>query len=257
MKNIFACVGGYGGYEHIMYEHLSSIGVNHLQIPAPSPSEVEGVKGELDGHGFAAVALTAKYQDEDTTATDAATADWMDAFDAASHMDVSIVHSSVKAHPGAESNVYDWLSKMGDAAAARDIMLVLETHPTLLHNGEVCLELIRAVDHPSVRINFDTGNISFYTDGGDAVAELEKIAPYVACTHLKDHDGVFDAWHFRTLSEGAVDFAAVLRILKSVDYTGPYILQPEGVRGEDLTEAQTKERIERSFEHLRNLGYGD
>ena len=39
MKNVFACVyrwrgDMYGGYEHIMYEHLSSIGVNHLQIPA-------------------------------------------------------------------------------------------------------------------------------------------------------------------------------------------------------------------------------
>ena len=257
MGNIFACVGGYGGYEHIMYEHLSSIDVNHLQIPSPLLSEVEGVKAELDQRGFAAVALTAKYQDEDTTATDAATADWMDAFDAASRMGVAIVHSSVKAHPGAESDVYDWLSKMGDAAAARDIMLVLETHPTLLHTGEVCLELIRAVDHPSVRINFDTGNISFYTDGGDAVVELEKIAPYVACTHLKDHDGVFDAWHFKTIGEGVVDFAGVLRILKSVDYTGPYILQPEGVRGETLTEAQTKEQIEKSFEHLRQLGYGD
>ena len=257
MKNVFACVGGYGGYEHIMYEHLSSIGVNHLQIPAPSPSSVEETKAELDGHGFAAVALIAKYQDEDTTATDEATADWMDAFDAASRMGVSIVHSSIKAHPGAESDVYNWLAKMGDVAAGRDITLVLETHPTLLHNGEVCLEMIRAVNHPSVRINFDTGNISFYTDGGDAVVELEKIAPYVACTHLKDHDGIFDAWHFRTLGEGVVDFAAVLRILKSVDYTGPYILQPEGVRGEDLTEAQTKEQIEKSFEHLRQLGYGD
>ena len=108
-----------------------------------------------------------------------------------------------------------------------------------------------AVNHPAVRINFDTGNISFYTDGGDAVVELEKIAPYVACTHLKDHDGEFEAWHFRTLGEGIVDFTEVLRILKSVDYTGPYILQPEGVRGKDLTESQTKERIEKSFEHLR------
>ena len=54
-----------------------------------------------------------------------------------------------------------------------------------------------------------------------------------------------------------MDFAEVLRILKSVDYTGPYILQPEGVRGKDLTESQTKERIEKSFEHLRQLGYGD
>ncbi len=101
MKNIFACVGGYGGYEHIMYEHLSSIGVNHLQIPAPSPSEVEGVKGELDGRGD--------------------------------------------------------------------------------------------IENPQI------GRL----------------------------------------------------------YTGPYILQPEGVRGEELTEAQTKKRIEKSFEHLRQLGYGD
>jgi sugar phosphate isomerase/epimerase len=106
-------------------------------------------------------------------------------------------------------------------------------------------------------LDFRTGNISFYTDGGDAVVELEKIAPYVACTHMKDHDGVFDAWHFKTLGEGIVDFAEILRILKSVDYTGPYILQPEGVRGEELTEAQTKEQIEKSFEHLRQLGYGD
>lgn len=257
MGNIFACVGGYGDYEHIMYEHLSSIGVNHLQIPAPSPSEVETVKAELDENGFAAIALTAKYQDEDTTATDAATADWTDAFDAAVRMGVSIVHSSVKSHPGTESDVYSWLSKMGDEASARGLTLALETHPTLLHNGEVCLELIRAVNHPSVRINFDTGNISFYTDGGDAVVELEKIASYVACTHMKDHDGIFDAWHFRTLGEGIVDFAEILRILKSVDYTGPYILQPEGVRGEELTEAQTKEQIEKSFEHLRQLGYGD
>jgi inosose dehydratase len=240
-----------------MYEHLSSIGVNHLQIPAPSPSAADEVKAELDGYGFAAVALTAKYQDEDTTATDAATTDWMDAFDTATRMGVPLVHSSVKAHPGAESDVYNWLAKMGDRAVAHGITLVLETHPTLLHNGEVCLEMVRAVNHPAVRINFDTGNISFYTDGGDAVVELEKIAPYVACTHLKDHDGEFEAWHFRTLGEGIVDFAEVLRILKSVDYTGPYILQPEGVPGEELTEAQTKERIEKSFEHLRRLGYGD
>ena len=257
MKNVFACVGGYGRYEHIMYAHLSSIGVNHLQIAAPSPSAVEAVKAKLDQHGLAAVALTAKYQNEDATATDEATADWMEAFDAASRMGVSLVHSSVKARPGAQPSVYNWLTKMGDAAAARGITLVLETHPILLHNGEACLEMMRAVNHPSVRINFDTGNISFYTDGGDAVVELEKIAPYVASTHLKDHDGEFEAWHFRTLGEGIVDFAEVLRILKSVDYAGPYILQPEGVEGEDLTEAQTKERIEKSFEYLRRLGYED
>ena len=48
MKNVFACVGGYGRYEHIMYAHLPSIGVSHLQILVPFPSAVEEVKAALD-----------------------------------------------------------------------------------------------------------------------------------------------------------------------------------------------------------------
>ncbi len=229
--------------------------MSHLQIAAPPVSEAAEVQARLRQHGLEAVVLMAKYLEEDTVATDEAMADWVCAFNAAVRMNVSLVHSSVKAGPGVKSRVYDWLAKMGDEVASRNITLVLETHPNLLHNGDVCLETMEAVDHPAVRINFDTGNVSFYNKGGDAVAELQKIALYVASTHLKDHNGKFEDWHFTTLGTGVVDFAGVLRTLKAVDYAGPWILQPEGVRGEDLTEAQTKERIEKSVEHLRRLGY--
>ena len=55
-------------------------------------------------------------------------------------MGVSLVHSSVREGSNPKSLVYNWLAKMGDEAASRSITLAIETHPNLLHNGDVCLE---------------------------------------------------------------------------------------------------------------------
>lgn len=261
MKNVLACSGGYGRYdlvtENIMYDHLPAIGVNYLQISAPPLSQVGEIQQRLREHGLEAVVLTARYLEENTVATEEASADWVSAFDAAVQMGVSLVHSSVKADAKLRSLVYDWLAKMGDEAASRGITVVLETHPNLLHNGDVCLETMHAINHPALCINFDTGNMSFYNDGGDAVTELKKIASYVASTHLKDHNGKFQERHFGTLDTGVVDFSGVLQTLKEVGYTGPWILQVEGTAGEELTETEVKERLEKSVAHLRSLGYGD
>lgn len=258
MKNVLACSGGYGRYGNLMYEHLSAIGIRHLQIGAPPISQVEEVKGRLRQHGLEAIVLTARYLEEDTVATEAATTDWIQAFDAAVKMGASLVHSSIKASANSKSVVYNWLSKMGDEAASRGLIVVLETHPNLLHNGDVCLEMMQKVDHPAIRINFDTGNISFYNEGenADAVKELRKVVSYVQSTHLKEHSGKYQERHFSTLGSGVVDFSGVLQTLKSVEYSGPWILQIEGVAGEELTEEQVKERMEKSVNHLRRLGYG-
>lgn len=255
MKNVLACCGGYGRYGNLMYEHLPSIGIRHLQIGAPPPAKVAEVQAQLRQHGLEAVVLTARYLEEDTVATEPATADWLSAFDAAVKMGVSIVHSSIKAGEKAKSTVYNWLAKMGDEAASRGLTVVLETHPNLLHNGDVCLDLVRGVGHSAIGINFDTGNISFYNEGGDAVKELKKIASYVKSTHLKDHNGKFQERHFSTLGSGVVDFAGVLSTLKAVSYIGPWILQIEGIAGEELTQEQVKERMAKSAAHLRRLGY--
>ena len=98
--------------------------------------------------------------------------------------------------------------------------------PSLVHNADVALKTMEATDHPNIRINFDTGNISFYTDGTDAVTELKEIAQYVVSTHLKDHSGNFDEWDFPTLGTGSVDFAGVRevpyrhRFSGTMDYAG-------------------------------------
>ena len=68
---------------------------------------------------------------------------------------------------------------------------------------------MKGVNHPNVRINFDTGNIYFYNQNTDVVAELRKIIDYVASVHLKETDGGYESWNFPALGKGVVDFPAV------------------------------------------------
>ena len=235
MANVLANIGG--GAE--LLEH----GIQYVQVGAPEPDKVEELQAELKAQGLQAIGLTALYLEEDTVATEAASEAWVNAFDAAVTMGVDLALSSIKADEEMRPKVCDWLRTMGDAAAQRGITVALETHPSLVHNAEVALKTMEATDHPNIRINYDTGNISFYTDGADAVTELKKIAQYVVSTHLKDHSGNFDEWDFPTLGAGSVAFAGVKQVLEDVGFQGPWIMQVPG----DMTQAVA---------HLRSLGFG-
>ena len=88
---------------------------------------------------------------------------------------------------------------MGDIAKKHGVIVALETHPDLGANAAAHLETMRQINHPNVRVNFDTGNITFYNKGTDAVAELKKIIDYVATVELKDHNGQYMDWNFPVL----------------------------------------------------------
>src|SRR5438105_554350 len=76
------------------------------------------------------------------------------------------------------------LAAAGDYAATRGLVLALEIHPGLTGSGHAARALMAELDHPHVRINYDTGNIVFYTDL-DPAQDVEEIAPFVAHAHLK------------------------------------------------------------------------
>jgi len=61
---------------------------------------------------------------------------------------------------------------------------------------------MRRINHPNVRVNFDTGNITYYNNKADVVAELKKIIDYVATVELKDHNGQDLTWNFPALGHG-------------------------------------------------------
>ena len=147
------------------------------------------------------------------------------------------------------------LRQLGDHAAGRGVKLALETHGGITRNGALCAKLLDEVDHPAVGVNYDTGNIYYYNQGFDPAEDVKLVAHRVIQVHLKDTRGGKGEWLFCGLGEGRVDFPAVVKTLREAGFDGPWSLEIEGERGEDLTRAQSAERIRRSLEYLRSIGF--
>ncbi len=149
------------------------------------------------------------------------------------------------------------LSALGDYAAQLGLTIALETHPGITQNAQAMLQTLRDLQHPAIRINFDTGNILYYNEGADLYAELQAVAEYVVHLHLKDSRGGYRDWYFPALGDGgAVDFARVGKIMNDAGFYGPFSLEIEGIRGEpDPTLEQRHERVVRSVQLLRQIGF--
>lgn len=149
------------------------------------------------------------------------------------------------------------LARIGDTAGGLGVTVALETHKGPTQNAAAMLELMGELDHPHVRLNFDTGNIAYYNRGYDPVQELAKVAPLVRNVHLKDNRGGFEDWYFPAPGDGgAVDFRRVREVLDAVGFAGPYTIEIEGIGGEPEPRMEARqERIRRGAEHLRACGY--
>jgi len=155
--------------------------------------------------------------------------------------------------------VIDHLRQIGDTAAEMGITVALETHKGPTQNADAMLALMDELDHPRVRLNFDTGNIAYYNRGVDPADELEKVKHLVRNVHLKDNRGGFEDWYFPAVGDGgSVDFTRVRNILDGVAFAGPYTIEIEGIGGEPEPGLEGRQdRIVRSVAHLRACGYFD
>lgn len=151
------------------------------------------------------------------------------------------------------------LRHLGDTAAELGMTLTLETHKGPTQNATAMLALMDELDHPNVRLNFDTGNIAYYNEGVDPCDELDRVKNLVRSVHVKDNRGGLEDWYFPALGEGgSVDFVRVREILDGVGFTGPYTIEIEGIGGEAEPGLEARhERIARSVRHLRACGYFD
>jgi len=153
--------------------------------------------------------------------------------------------------------VIENLQAIGEAAREAGLVVALETHGGPTQNADAMLQLMAEVDHPHIRLNFDTGNIAYYNRGLDPVAELERVKHLVANVHLKDNRGGFEDWFFPAAGEGgAVDFRAVKQALDSVNFTGACVIEIEGIGGEPEPGLEERHRrVAASVRHLRSCGF--
>lgn len=248
---IIACnIGSYRQYRDTAYAHLAKIGLTNVELPCPQPDQVENVQKDLSEYGLTATSLTVQCPIEQ----DSVVAQFTQSLDTVAQMDVHTVFTSVKAGELDRTLVYDRLRQIGDAAQTRNLTIVMETHPDLITNGDIARETMEAINHPNVRVNFDTANLYYYNKNITATGELDKIIDYVAAVHLKDTNGEFKTWHFPALGEGVIDFPTIFSKLSAKEFNCPYTFELEGIEGETLNQEDAEARVANSLTYLQEKG---
>jgi sugar phosphate isomerase/epimerase len=245
-----ACrLSSYGKYEEAAWQHLPSIGVHHVFLGVPEPGEIADVQQRLSDHELKPLVMRGQADLGESRSLDALAGQLA----ICAKMNVHYMFLSPKHTGASKETAYERLRQVGEIANRHGVVVALETHPDLGTNADVHRETMKHVDHLNVRVNFDTGNITYYNDGADVVAELKKIIDYVATVELKDHGGQPKTWDFPALGQGKIDFAGVLDVLRANGYEGPITLEVEGIEGKPWTEDQTKQAIADSVAFLHKL----
>ncbi len=181
--------------------------------------------------------------------------------DLAKHFGVSLVVGGAgeAATPEELDTLHGNLREIGDHAGRLGITYCFETHPGICQHHRGMLETMQALDHPHLKLNFDTANILYYNENVESETALAKVCHHVRHIHLKDSQGDYGQWYFPALGRGgAVDFVRVLQLMSTCGFTGPYSLEIEGIAGEgELPLDAYQQRIVESVAHLRNCGYFD
>jgi L-ribulose-5-phosphate 3-epimerase len=169
---------------------------------------------------------------------------------------IPIVNTAVGGHASKEESEQAFLAnvrELADAAEEAGMIVALEIHGDIMASGRKTLPLLEKIGRESVKVNYDTANVEFYS-GDKAVDDLEAIAPHLAHVHLKDTAGGKGVWDFGAIGSGSVDFARVLDILDQAGYRGPLSVELE-FQGEPWPPLEEVDAAMRSsYQHLSSLG---
>ena len=78
------------------------------------------------------------------------------------------------------------LKRLGPVARDNNTVLVVKQHGGETGTGAACAEITKAVDHPSVKVNYDAGNVLDYLDK-DPIPDIKVCAGEVRSFCIKDH----------------------------------------------------------------------
>lgn len=153
---------------------------------------------------------------------------------------------------------YELVRRIADIADEHGFFLSLELHPPLCSDATSIGSSFAAIDHPAVRLNFDTANLYYFNalPRGSEVALLEQVFDYVGSLHIKQSSGVPQRWWFPALDThgGIIDFSLLFGVLRRRQFRGWAVLELEGTEERALTSMSREEimrDIERSVVRMR------
>lgn len=131
---------------------------------------------------------------------------------------------------------------IADGAAKAGVKIALEvvggSHAI---TGEEVMELLQAIDHPSVGVYFDFGNAMSL--GSDPVKDIGILGDRIFQVHVKDPKRDRTPCY---LGEGDVDLTGCVKALIDIDYNGPLIFETPAL-------PRARDTAERNLKTLRQL----
>ena len=250
-RPLIACrIGCYGEFLDDAWTHLPSLGIRHIETMCPDASELPELRTKLKDHGLVASSLhcVCDIKRDDVVEV------LKPQFDLFPEFGTRICFTSVHAGNLPRETVWKRLREIGDAAEARDVVVAMETHPDLVENAKNSRTTMEAVNHPNIRVNFDTANIYYYNEGCSAVDDLRDSVEFVASVHLKDSSGKYRTWDFPALGQGVVDYPGVFQIMSDRGFPGPFTMELEGTEGVMLDRDGCLKHIADSAMYLQSIG---
>jgi sugar phosphate isomerase/epimerase len=148
----------------------------------------------------------------------------------------------------------EMFKKAVKVAEDMDVKLAVENH--IDFTADEIYQLLCEVDSPNFGLNFDTGNFLRLLD--DPIKGMEKLAPYVLATHVKDLMPDKNArptdWFFFAgvpVGKGLIDNGSLARLLKQADFKGFLAVEIDHPHT-DWTERED-EAVALSVQELKNI----
>lgn len=144
-------------------------------------------------------------------------------------------------------------------AEKQGVKLAIENH--IDYNSDEILWLIEEVNSPNFGINFDSGNFLRVMD--DPVKAMQKLAPHVMATHIKDMLPVrgvsVDEWYFFSCvptGKGLIDNQKIAQLLVNQKYQGFFAvetdtLHPDYAFQEKVVVAQSVQELKKISDNCR------
>ena len=149
--------------------------------------------------------------------------------------------------------------KLGAVARDHGVMIVVKQHGGSTGTGQACAEIIRDVNDPAIKVNYDAGNVMDYLDV-DPIPDIQKCAPEVRSFCVKDHrrwpksedcgPGLGEIDHYRLLHP--VAFTGLTMPLCCENIFAPLLPRPAKPEGVDVLARRAREFLETVIQGLQN-----
>jgi len=146
---------------------------------------------------------------------------------------------------------FDNIITSADYAKTKNTTICFEIHGGWYCNGRQGAQIIKRINHPNVRLNYDTANVIFF-GGGRPEEDIEFAKDYMSFMHLKDKAGKDSDWNFPALGDGNVDFTKIFKSIKN--YNGPMSIEIEISQGQHTLE-EVNEAYKKSYDFLKSYGF--